>query len=240
MRANVVVALFLGLAILSACSTPLDCRLLNNCSPTSVGTPIGATTEIPRASIPTVTPTLETSSTYQLSPAQLARLGPPTAPFVSSRQAILQRFVHGVMIIFAASNKGFDSGSEYILALANDTTDTLAWRSADTFVETSKMADNWYTCEPAPGQRPESSGIPWRGFGKVWCDHPEVRRALGNAAGYEEPDIEASFQDYERGRAFQLTEWRGIAGWNEKQVYVVFLDSNDSDFTAGRWEESER
>jgi hypothetical protein len=102
------------------------------------------------------------------------------------------------------------------------------------------MADNWYTCERAPGQRPEKSGVPWRGFGKVWCDHPEVRRALGKAAGYEEADIDASFQDYSRGRAFQLSEWRGIPGWNEKQAYVVYLDTADPDFASGHWEESER
>lgn len=242
MRANLILAL-LGITagVLAACSRPTDCGLLNNCPPTANQTPISVTTAIPPLSIPTVTPTLATSSPYRLSGAQQARLGPPTTLFVKSRQVILQRFVSGVMIIFAKSDKGFASGSEYVIALANDTPkDAQAWRSEDTFVETSKMADNWYTCERAPGLRPEKSGIPWRGFGKVWCDHPEVRHALGNAAGYEEADIAASFQDYSRGRAFQLSEWRGIPGWNEKQVYVVYLDTADPDFAAGRWEESEK
>ncbi len=233
MRANFIPLVLVGIAIalLSACSGPA----------TPVATPIGTATAVAPVSIPTVTPTLTTSSPYELSSAQLARLGPPNAPFIKSRQVILQRFVHGAMVIFAKSDKGFDSGSEYIFALANNAPEqALAWRSADTFVETSKMADNWYTCERAPGLRPEKSGIPWRGFGKVWCDHQEVREALGNAAGYEEADISASFQDYARGRAFQLSEWRGIPGWNEKQVYVVYLDSSDPGFASGHWEESEK
>jgi hypothetical protein len=233
MRASIIYAMLVGIAtaLLSACSAPA----------TPVVTPSGTGTTAAPVSIPTVTPTLATSSPYELSSAQLARLGPPTAPFVKSRQVILQRFVHGAMLIFAKSDKGFDSGSEYVLALANNAPEqALAWRSADTFVETSKMADNWYTCERAPGLRPEKSGIPWRGFGKVWCDHPEIRSALGNAAGYEEADINASFQDYARGRTFQLSEWRGIPGWSEKQIYVVYLDSTDPDFASGHWEEAER
>lgn len=233
MRAKLILALLLAIAaaVLSACSAPAS----------PVATPIAASTVAAPVSIPTVTPTLATTTTYRLTGAQQARLGAPTAPFVKSRQVILQQFVHGVMIIFAKSDEGFAAGSEYVFALANDTPkDAQAWRSADTFVETSKMADNWYTCERAPGQRPEKSGIPWRGFGKVWCDHAEVRRALGNAAGYEEADIDASFQDYARGRAFQLSEWRDIPGWNEKQVYAVYLDTTDPDFASGHWEESEK
>ncbi len=233
MRTNLILILLLGiaLALLSACSG----------SPATVGTPTAATKVVAPVSIPTVTPTLETSSPFQVSSAQLARLGPPTTPFVESRQVILQRFVHGVMFIFAKSDDGFGSGSEYVFALASDTPkDAQAWRSADTFVETSKMADNWYTCERAPGLRPEKSGIPWRGFGKVWCDHQEIRSALGNAASYEEADINASFQDYARGRAFQLAEWRGIPGWSEKQAYVIYLDTDNRDFASGHWEEAER
>ncbi len=242
MRASLIPSLLVVAAatLLAACSGPADCGPSNTCTPTAAGTPVGVTTVLAPVAIPTVTPTLATTSPFELTGAQLARLGPPTAPFVKSRAVILQRFTHGVMIIFAKSAKGFASGSEYVFALANNTPDALAWRSADTFIETSGMADNWYTCERAPGQRPEKSGIPWRGFGKVWCDHPEVRRALGNAAGYEEAEIDASFQEYERGRAFRISEWRGIPGWDVKLVYVVYLDTTDADFAAGHWEESEK
>ncbi len=236
MRTKAKLALFLVIAVafLSSCAPPADCRLLNNCPPTATNTASGTETPAPRISIPTVTPTLVVASSNALTDAQLARLGPPVAPVDESRPAILQRFDKGVMIIFAKTDNGFNAGgSEFIFALADD---GHAWRSADTFVETSKMADNWYTCERAPGQRPEKSGVPWRGFGKVWCDHPEVRAALGKATGYEEADIEASLQDFERGRAFQLTDWRGIPGWDKDETYVVYLDSSDPDFAAGRWE----
>ncbi len=236
MRTKAKLALFLVIAaaFLSSCAPPADCRLLNNCPPNATNAAIGTETPAPRISIPTVTPTLVVAGSDALTDAQLSRLGPPVAPVDESRPAILQRFAHGVMIIFAKSDKGFNAGgSEFIFALADD---GRAWRSTDTFVETSKMADNWYTCERAPGQRPEKSGVPWRGFGKLWCDHPEVRTALGKATGYEEADIEATLQDFERGRSIKLTDWRGIPGWDKDETYAVYLDSLDPDFTAGRWE----
>jgi hypothetical protein len=219
-------------AVLSSCA-PADCRLANNCSPTATATDLRTATPIAHLLIPTVTPTHVVASSGALTDAQLARLGPPSALSVKSRPVILQQFANGVMIIFAKSDKGFEAGSEFVFALAEG---GRAWRSADTFVETSKMADNWYTCQRSPGQRPEKSGVPWRGFGKVWCDHSEVRTALGKTSGYEEADINASFQDFERGRAFQLTDWRAIPGWDKDQTYVVYLDSSDPDFASGRWE----
>lgn len=184
--------------------------------------------------MPTIAPTATAANPYRLSDAQLAQLGNPTQPFALNRSVVLERFANGVMLVFAKSDKGFDaSGGEFIFAL---TKDARAWRIADTFVETSKNPDSWYTCDAKPGLRPERSGIPWRGFGKAWCDHPEVRAALGNARSYEESDIDTSFQQYERGRAFQLSDWRGIPGWNRAKVYIVILDSSDPNFTSGRWE----
>ncbi len=147
---------------------------------------------------------------------------------------VLQRFANGVMLVFAKSDQGFDpSGGEFIFALAGD---GRAWRIVDTFVEKSKFPDDWYTCDRAPGLRPERSGVPWRGFGKAWCEHPEVRAALGSARWYEEAEITAAFQSFERGRSFQLSDWRGIPGWDKARSYTVYLDSLDPNFAAGRWE----
>ncbi len=168
------------------------------------------------------------------SSAAASSLGKATTPRVAARPVVLQRFANGVMIVFARSDQGFDaSGGEYIFALIKD---GRAWRIADTFVEKSKNPDDWYTCDRAPGLRPEKSGVPWRGFGKAWCEHTEVRAALGNARSYEEAEITAAFQSFEDGRIFQLSDWRGIPGWDRTKTYTVYQSSTDPNFAAGRWE----
>jgi hypothetical protein len=139
------------------------------------------------------------------------------------------------MLVFSRSDQGFDDGSEYIFALAKD---GHAWRIADAWVEPSKNSNDWYSCDAKPGLRPERSGIPWRGFGKAWCDHVEVRTGLSAARSYEESDVDSSFQSYTNGRAFQITDWRGIPGWSTDQVYLVILDSTDSTFATGHWEQA--
>lgn len=214
--------------------------LVSSCAPapqtisTPTRTAAPAVTPTVATPEPTAAPTIADTSPYHLSTTQLAQIGNSMQPFVASRAVVIQRFANGVMLVFAKSDKGFDpSGGEFIFAL---TRDSRAWRIADTFVETSKNPDTWYTCEGKPGLRPERSGVPWRGFGKAWCDHPEVRAALGNARLYEEADITAAFQSYARGRAFQLSDWHGIQGWSNDKVYVVILDSSDPNFAAGRWE----
>ncbi len=213
--------------------------LCSSCAPAPQSTPVPTRAATSAATLTVTTtataaPAIADTSPYHLSDTQLVQLGDSTQPFVASRSVVLERFANGVMLVFAKSDKGFDnSGGEFIFAL---TKDGRAWRIADTFVETSKNPDSWYTCDRKPGLRPERSGVPWRGFGKAWCDHPEVRAALGSARSYEESDIDASFQAYERGRAFQLSDWRGIPGWNSAKVYVVLLDSSDPNFAPGRWE----
>lgn len=229
----ILVVIFVAI-LLSACGTNLSCQFTNQCQETWTQTPqvLVQTPQVPV--VPTVTKAADSSSPFQLSASQLVTLGIPAQPFVASRSVVLERFENGVMLVFAKSDKGFDvAGGEYIFALAKD---GHAWRVADTFVETSKNSDTWYTCEVKPGLRPERSGVPWRGFGKAWCDHAEIRTALGNARSYEESDIDASFQDYQMGRAFQLSDWRGIPAWNSAKIYVILLQSSDPAFASGRWE----
>lgn len=139
------------------------------------------------------------------------------------------------MFIFAQTGNVFaPNGGGFIFALAND---GRAWRVKDTFVETSKNPDDWYTCERKPGLRPERSGIPWRGFGKAWCDNPEIRSALGLAKIYEDVDPDASFQYYERGFAFQLADWKGYPGWKNNQVYIIFYSpGSNANLVTGKWE----
>ena len=172
---------------------------------------------------------------YHLSTTQLAQLGNPTEAFAAKRQVVLQRFERGVMFIFAQAGNVFaQNGGGFVFAL---TSDGRAWRVKDTFVETSKNPDDWYTCERKPGLRPERSGIPWRGFGKAWCDNPEIRATLGNAKIYEDVDPDASFQSYERGFAFQLADWKGYPGWKIDKVYVVYFSpGSNPNLVTGKWE----
>lgn len=210
--------------VLVACST------FN--SPLPTNTPISFSTASPTITVPINTATLPPSSPpitnsnpYQLSATQIQQLGNPTELWVTHRQVVVERFEHGVMLTFAQAGNVYKSGEGFIFALAID---GRAWRVRDTFVETSKNSDDWYTCERKPGLRPERSGVPWRGFGKVWCDNPEIRAALGSAKIYEDVDPDASYQAYEHGLAFRLTDWKGYPGWKSNQVYVIYY--------SGKWE----
>ncbi len=71
----------------------------------------------------------------------------------------------------------------------------------------ARFDDTWtdnqpaYTCpDLGPAQTPPT---PQRGFGKVWCDYPQVREQLGNAAS-QEMAAEAVVQEFENGLVFQL------------------------------------
>ncbi len=54
--------------------------------------------------------------------------------------------------------------------------------------------DPEYTCG-----EPSSPPTPVRGFGRVWCDHAAVRRALGTVTAYEIGDAASSAQDFVNG-----------------------------------------
>jgi len=68
--------------------------------------------------------------------------------------------------------------------------------------KSSQFEDTWdssqpaYTCpELSP---PETPPTPQRGFGKVWCQHENLRTALGQATGPEQA-LTATLQPFERG-----------------------------------------
>lgn len=178
-------------------------------------------------------PECRDSSPYQLSQDQLAQLGCPGQGFITSRKIILQRFQNGVMVIFAKPNNTFDNkGGGFIYVLAND---GRAWRAVDTFVERSSNRSSWYACQSKSSNGPETTGVPWRGFGKAWCEHTAVREALGRAQSAELTGSTASFQSYDLGRAFQISDWRGIPGWNRRDIVVVTFPSVEDDFLSGQW-----
>jgi hypothetical protein len=174
------------------------------------------------------------TSPYGLTKEQRLQLGCPAQGFVTSRRVIIQRFQNGVMVIFAKPSNRFDNtGGAFIYALADD---GIVWRVEDTFIETSSNSRTWYTCESTSSQGPDKTGVPWRGFGKMWCEHPVVRRALGKALSAEQSGMSASFQSYELGRAFQVFDWRSFPGWDSRSVYIVYFESVEGDFLIGEWE----
>jgi hypothetical protein len=201
-------------------------------TPRATFTPPPTTTPSPTPTpLPTPCPDL---SPYGLSDQQMKRLGCPAQGFVANRAVVIQRFEKGVMIIYAKPNNVFDNkGGGLIYALAND---GRAWRMTDTFIETSADHRTWYACNVKSNDGPEATGIPWRGFGKVWCAYPDVRAALGKARSAEEGGTSAAFQSYEHGRAFQVTDWRGYPGWSTRRVYLVSLPTAEGDYIAGSWE----
>lgn len=149
----------------------------------------------------------------------MQRLG-CASEYVATRTAVYQRFENGMMVIFAGPGDSWGEGA--IIVLAND---GRAWRSTDSFVDTSSNPDDWYACERRPGQRPEQSGIPWRGFGKSWCDNPEIRAALGYARSGEEV-AQGAFEIHEMGRVFQIAGGR---------AYIVYVP-NAGRTATGRWQ----
>jgi predicted Ser/Thr protein kinase len=198
---------------------------------TPASTPQPTATPSPPPSPTSVSTECPDSSPYQLDGTRLAALGCPAQDFVTDRTVALQAFANGLMVVFSTADGNLAPGS-YIYALAND---GRAWRISDTFVEPSTDPDTWYTCDAQPGQSPGQSGVPWRGFGKAWCEHPELRATLGAAAG-EEYLGSASFQSYKLGRAFQVFDVTGAPNWTNARVYVVYLPTPDGDFIAGRWD----
>jgi hypothetical protein len=164
----------------------------------------------------------------------MKKVGCSAQGFVSSRVVVIQRFEKGVMIIFAKPINTFDNkGGALIYALAND---GRVWRMSDTYIETSSDRRTWYSCDVKSKEGPEATGVPWRGFGKAWCAHPEVKAALGKARTGEEGNLTAAFQSYENGRAFKVSDWRGFPGWSNKRIYIAYFPNTEGDFLTGAWE----
>lgn len=201
-------------------------------TPRPTETPHPTETPLP-TSTPVATPCPDLSP-YGLSADQMKRLGCSAQGFVAKRVVVIQRFQNGVMVIFAKPINTFDNkGGALIYALTND---GRAWRMTDTYIETSPDRRAWYSCDVKSNDGPEVTGVPWRGFGKAWCSFPQVKAALGKARTGEEGDLTASFQSYENGRAFKLSDWRGFSGWNKNRTYIVYLRTSEADPMAGTWE----
>ncbi len=162
------------------------------------------------------------ASALVIDPEQLRGLGCPSQALVTARRVFVQKFERGIMVLFLRNNTALNGGAIY--ALAND---GRAWRISDTWASASRNRDTWYSCRAAPGQTPAQSGVPWRGFGRAWCNDPALAEALG-AAIDEEADARAAFQVYTSGRGFRLDNWSGAPGFAPERLYAVSMIDNRS------------
>ena len=175
---------------------------------------------------------------FGLNANQLTRLQCSSDNLVRSRWVVYQRFQRGFLIIFdGPANDDFRRANQKrkFYALADD---GRVWRvfyeNEQVIQTTSSNPNDWYSsCAAAGrGKRPKDSGLPWRGFGRVWCDYPEIRNALGNVQlGNDEEKDTAAFQSYSEGRVFQF---RG-------RTYAIYLDTGGRDvanltYVPGNWE----
>lgn len=209
-----------------ATQQPSPSAAIRTAQPTPTFEPPSTPTQVATA---TPTPCL-VSNPFGLLPDKIGRLGCSARP-VYGRQVIVQRFERGVMVVFAKDSNTWDKQPGaiiYVLALPNR-----AWRIVDGFRETSTNPDSWYACQTSPGQRPEQSGTPWRGFGLAWCSNRAIQNALGRALSAEEVGIVADFVAHDRGQAFRLSDWKGFPGWTPGRAYTVILDEA---LQFGTWE----
>lgn len=86
----------------------------------------------------------------------------------------------------------------------------------------SRFADTWaedqplYSCpDIGPAETPPT---PQRGFGKVWCNNPQLRERLGQATDTER-GFEATLQTFERGLIFQTDRGESYILEDESQQW---------------------
>jgi hypothetical protein len=185
-------------------------------------------TDTPLSPTPTPTPLPSESdcnkaNPYRLGKDALNRLGCPVGG-ERTVYYVTQDFNGGWMLVFDRGDD-FAQGGETIFAFsyAGD-----AWQAPDTFREASGNPDTWYACQGRSGQRPEVSGIPWRGFGKVWCSSGGIQTALGRVRGgsIEAKACCARYIVYQYGRVISYS--RG--------TFAIFAAQGSPGLVAGTWE----
>lgn len=196
-------------------------------------------------SAPTETPISGTANVQALAPncpqqaavngllpvANLAgQLGCPSQAYVANRRVLVQVFERGAMILFARPDGALEGSGGTIYVLGNG---GRAWRYISTWSQpVSVPVDNLYVCQKSPGLTPGQSGVPWRHFGRVWCDNAEIQRALGAAQGDEFLNATAAFQSYDNGRVFQISGWdNGFAAAINRPISVFLRTERE-----GEWE----
>ncbi len=138
------------------------------------------------AVVDTATPTpasisCDNRTFLELSTSQTGMLGCPDADRLEVSDAVIQDFERGSMLWVKSLGRIF----------------VIIGTRVETFWDTWKEGENVYSC------RSDESGVPLRGFGRVWCDRTEIRTALGLTTSGEKADV-VEYQGFENGIAFRL------------------------------------
>jgi hypothetical protein len=207
-------------------------------APSSTPVPLVDTTPLPTATpLPSSTPTMATSPTITPTPTATptpgvfeptgiqpdgrfkdiwqevdggdSRLGYPTGPEINDRNFARQHFEKGLM--FWWDNPDSPGYIWVIDSPADDLRSGSAW---------NRYADTWqggdeYACDQA---RSNGGKGPVRGFGKLWCERPELQTRLGNPL--EGEGGSAGMPPYAHVQFFQ----GGVMLYNplSAEVYVLF------------------
>ena len=152
-------------------------------APPTAATPTTAPTRTPLPATPTVTPQPTPcvhSVLPALQPAYLdIELGCPTNPGLDPLATAYAPFEGGQML--------WRQDNAVIYVLYNDG----RWAQYD---DLWREGDAEFTCDG-----PDNPPTPVRGFGRVWCDQPAVRQALGAATAAEIGDAGGRAQDFANG-----------------------------------------
>lgn len=195
-------------------------------SPTATPTPASSRSDtLPTPTVtrtPTVTPEPQTFAPTGLEPerqfrdiwlnlgAGSGRLGYPTSPESSDRDYAKQKFEKGLMIWWDRPEF-----PDYIWVIDSPAPDFRSGATANLYPNTWPGGDE-YSCAEA------RNGGPVRGFGQVWCDHPELQSRLGYPS---EPEAgSAGRPPYAHVQFFQ----GGTMIYNplNKEVYVLFAQGD--------------
>jgi hypothetical protein len=138
------------------------------------------------------------------------RLGYPTSPEISDRDYAKQVFEKGLMIWWDRPDY-----PDYIWVIDSPTADFRSGATANLYPNTWPGGDE-YSCNEARNRGPV------RGFGQVWCEHPELQTRLGYPS---EPEAgSAGRPPYAHVQFFQ----GGTMIYNplNNEVYVLFAQGD--------------
>lgn len=152
--------------------------------------PTATATATPAPAEPTLTPTITPTPTATPAPQKFeptgrkpegrfkdiwlelgdgdSRLGYPVGPEITDRDYARQRFEHGLMIWWDNPEN-----PDYIWVIDSPASDLRSGKTSNLYPDTWNSDEGEISCEEA------KDGGPVRGFGKVWCNHPELRQRLG-------------------------------------------------------------
>jgi len=194
------------------------------------------TVTVPVAAKPTETPTSTPSTTPMLTPTPLSC---PPYPAVSAPFEDAWGSVPGIgcpagdEITGLVAVEDFEGGEMWWFSQSYSELWGIDSSDKDPFLVLYSDGDQWellrhsrwkgtdeFTCVPPPGDpnHPDCPPTPKRGFGKVWCEKPELQDRLGQVLECEETHEDASMQQFQRAFMVRL---------GDGEIYIFHYDGPD-------------